>query len=177
MNKQSLHTLLCAVTEQQKETGQHYISYHRLHRALSTGPSLNEAEKETLWLSPAARRKFCQARKTVLNTARQQWHKNGLDTPQQRLAASSEQSRYDILYEGYRVILEQERDNWVISLVLSAQVLDQIPVWAEIMLVDEQGEVWLQGCPNGGPDMMSEWQLGTAISSYVSRSVRLQLEH
>ncbi|MCQ1061217.1 hypothetical protein LRP52_46550 [Photobacterium sp. ZSDE20] len=167
--------LLQAILDTQSEDGKYYISYERIYSALTSGPALSQREIETIWLSPAARAKYTYAMRVCRSRDRSTWEENNWGDSQQLLAAGSDEDRYVLPFNGFKIVIEQEPDGYVISLILEAELSESLNMSDSVSVIDEQGQVWITAVPAGEVLIIDDWPFGDDVSEYITRKVKIML--
>lgn len=175
MNTQQIK-LLTALLADQPETHSYDLSYERIEEALKTGPALTNIEQEILWLSPAARFKYLHVQQRLIEASKTVWQTSPWGQPQQQLAASAEQDRYVLEFDGYRVAMDKTDQGWELLLTLEPQLIEGLATVASIKLVDDHGECWISCNPMGNTSIVVDWPFAPDdVSSYITRALHLEI--
>ncbi len=150
-------------------------------RRLSEAKPLSMAEVSAIWTEPETRDAFYEAREDRLHQARQSWTDSAYDAPSQLMAASSDTQFRNIKGPGYDGVLiapKREGRSWIISLELTAQLLDQTPAWARLRLFDDGGRTWLVGRPENGSNVLEgRWDYDdeSPVNRLINHTISLEL--
>ena len=177
MNVNSMARLFSEVLASQVETGKHgSFAPARLREALTTGPSLSEAERSLLLLSPVARSDFQRMRCQVKEEIQQRLDQLGVERQLYALAADSDEGTVSLKGNGFQVTLYQRSDlgiPWVILVQLGPVYLQAINPMTVLRLVDSGGLEWCRGKPDGQGEITASWD--DRETDILARSKRFSL--
>ncbi len=162
MEKDNLAKLLAAVLDRQLESGKHtMITQERLREMVTTGPSLTEAEKKVLLLSPVARHDYAKMCTKIHKELNERLQRHGVKNEILPLAAATTDDKVVLKGADFNVTLFNKTEigiPWVILIQLGSSYLRTVNPMTQLRLVDSGGLEWLRGRPDSNGELTGVWQ-------------------